>query len=533
MLLTDPNVDVDVVNGAILRMEDVGADVAYAAEFGGRTELGDGRGTPTVVRRPRSTGARSSRHSGLKTIRFGRLSAMPHGGRSVQDLAVVPKSVVDSDYSMWVRTRLASQKRSDWMSGYLLERLLYKSPRMVRASVSGADLPDVLLKIVKSDDESSCVLGSGGGCNPPIQKAHPSEITVNGRRISPRLIYSIGMPAALAEKLELGHDDPEHGNDLIEMTDQHLSSNRWYAAHPSDAESFDREQRRWNNRLDGYWAMSSLDLGLAKVMPKESGADGADVRSNLPVPFAGTKESRALTVAIDSDLAVVDLPRWAVRFPMTLDYKRKDQGGSVSYNTDEFSIGGQVDRKLAILGDTRVFVGLFADGAVRPREESLKASRHGEFVQFVRDARVGDIRDDIPGRAEPLQARGVRRRTARLRPLHDRPGQLQSHNARTAVGLWPRPGAVWDQYQQSTRRSPTTSRWVRRSCSASSSPQTRRRSRPRRASRSRRAASSSIVRKSTQKAQWRTRQANGLTQPTSQCRCAGPFTAARLPRTSR
>jgi hypothetical protein len=275
------------------------------------------------------------------------------------DLAVASEGLIDPDFRLWIADRLAEGNNDTrFLSDFLLQRLMFASPRMVRAFVAGPDLPATLQKIVKADPDN-CVSGLGGGCTRPGND-HPERLTVNGRKLDQRLYYSIVMPDALAESLELKHDDDEDLVDMVETTEAYLRRQPL------------RSERDLNGGYRGYLVFPTLSAGLTRSAPSD---DPDGIRANLPVEFAGAEKSRTWSYSVDGDLGLFDWPKWAVRMPMSLTYAQKKQEGFRSYDKDQFSVGGRFDWKFPVLGEVRPFVGFFVDGPLRRHLKRFNASR--------------------------------------------------------------------------------------------------------------------------------------------------------------
>jgi hypothetical protein len=286
------------------------------------------------------------------------------------DVGFVSGSMLDEDFRLWVQRKIESQTNdASWISKYILERIYYESPRIVRAFVPGSSLNATLEQIVKADD-TGCLVGLGGPCEGP-DKEHRERLTINGRRVDARLFYSIAMPDSLAERLDLVHDDPLHAVDLVDAASAYIESGAWYEPAGESAEGLEaRVQRKAVGRYRGYMAFPTLSAGLSKVKPSSAQIPSGQIE------FAGTKASKAVRLAVDGELALFDGAHYAIRLPMRLDYVKKRQEDSTSYDKDSFSIGGQFDRKfdVALLGDLRIFAGAFVDGRLHDQHTTLKAS---------------------------------------------------------------------------------------------------------------------------------------------------------------
>ena len=297
---------------------------------------------------------------------------------TLSDISIVPKWIVDPDYGVFVE-RLVKVRGTDWISQYVLERLLYTSPRMVRAYVKGDALIETLSKAVKEDEES-CVSGIGATCPTTIDKDHPERFEVNGRVLNPHLVYRIALPDSLAETLKLDHDENQAAIDLVQTASDYLRDDRWDIS-PGVQPLGPLMERRRNRHWEGYWAIPTLDAGFTRAALPED--DDPGVRKNLGIGFRGAEEHTTLAIDVESDLAPLDYQRWAVRFPASVKFQRREEDDEKTYEKDEWSVGGRFDLKLPPF---RPYIGYFIEGNWRDHPEELRATRT-----------LGDIRDGFSG----------------------------------------------------------------------------------------------------------------------------------------
>jgi len=301
------------------------------------------------------------------------VAAMAMAVRSAGDseLSVLPKNAVDDDYLAWIAREMKGAT-DDWLSRYMVERVLYQSPRMVRGYVTGEDLMSTLKKIIDAEgDAGVCIVGMTGSCTSELDADHPERATVNRRRIDPRLTYGIALPDRIAEALEITHSEQDPLFDAISGVERGFQA--YEAAKGNHAPASPADVRRYG----GYWLLSPLQLGYSKVDVHDPG--DSKVRSTLPIDFKDAKPTRGFSTKITSDAALVDAPRWAIRVPGSLDYQwNKDltPGAvhAISHDTDEFSIGVRADWKLHVLQEMRVYGGWSIDGQVSASERDVAPS---------------------------------------------------------------------------------------------------------------------------------------------------------------
>jgi hypothetical protein len=125
------------------------------------------------------------------------------------ELAIVPGGLVDPDAQVWLRD-VFDVTHTRLLTRFILERLIYRSFRIVRATVSGDQLVTQVNKALSSAAHSgSCIVGLSATCSTTIDTKKTDQVTINGRLVDPRLFYTIAMPDGLAEELALSHSDDE------------------------------------------------------------------------------------------------------------------------------------------------------------------------------------------------------------------------------------------------------------------------------------------------------------------------------------
>ena len=380
-IMEAPQVKVDVVEGATFDWR-TGTKVTYhAMSPGGDILVGE---APPYVDCPR-TNDPTPRCNDFVNLWSSQKTVAAMLGDAIRqeshaDLAVVSAAIVDEDFTPWVSRMIAAANHdATWVSKYILVRLVYAAPRMVRAYVPGSELPAVVRQI-HEDSDMNCVSGLGGMCvNGDAD--HPSRITVKGRRLDRRLFYSFVMADALAEKLGLAHDDAHALLDPIDAADKYLQRGDWYVAQlPGGPALPARVEQRANRRHSAYLAFTRLDFGWSKVVVKDPSARGpveaSVIRANLrQLDYAGAQASQTTAWAIDADFAPWDQASYAIRLPVLFDYARRRQADSVSYDKDQLSFGARYDQKLHVLGELRLFGGAFVDGPFHDQKGSVVPTR--------------------------------------------------------------------------------------------------------------------------------------------------------------
>lgn len=278
------------------------------------------------------------------------------------EIAVLPKNALDPDFLAWVAS--AIKDHDDWLSNYLVERVLYRSPRMVRGYIAGADLASTLKKIADGDKpDGVCIIGIGDRCAATVAADAAESLQVDGRPVDPRLTYSIALPDRIAEALEIAHSEHDPQFDTINAVEDDFAN---YELGKGQAPEYPHAI----NGISGYWLTSTGEIGFSSVNLRDpSGFD----RSQLTIDSKDAKRSRAFSVNLENDLAVADTPNWIVRIPTVLNYSRRVEGpdAEVSHDTDEFSVSPRAERKFRIIREARVYFGGTFSGALSSSSQKL------------------------------------------------------------------------------------------------------------------------------------------------------------------
>lgn len=286
------------------------------------------------------------------------------------EVAVLPKSAIDFDYLKWIADELRSRKTmaQDFLSRYMVERVLYQSPRMVRGYVTGADLVATLKKIADNEaDQGVCIVGLSGECTSSVSTDHAERRTLNGRRIDPRLTYGVAMPDRIAQALNIPHSEHDPLFDAISGVEHGFEQ---FEAAGGRAPQSPAKITRYG----GYWLISPLQLGYSQIDVDDPG--DSKVRAALPIDFKDAKPTRGISIKLNSDATIVDAPRVAVRIPASLDYRWNHdltEGAvhPISHDTDEFSFGVRGDLKLRVLQEMRAYGGWSIDGQTSKSQREI------------------------------------------------------------------------------------------------------------------------------------------------------------------
>jgi hypothetical protein len=379
----------ELIGGAELRASAEGGLVVYTADLNGiETPLG----RYPVYQTCEPSQANEQRCKDFLSIWGSHGSA----GAVVADIlrraaaaetAVLPLSYLDEYYLDWLARR-ARAEGSHWISDYVLERIFFRSPRIVRAYVPGDELVATLKKILElpTSGDGYCVAGLSLSCPAAIDGDHPEKLRVNGRPVESRLFYSIALPDGLAESLSLKHSDTRPLVDAKTKAAERLGAfSRWDLPAERDGDTVGtRLERKGNRRPQMYWALAPAEFGLTRLTLHDPEKE-ADLRKNLPIETSGAKPSRTVSVSLGSDVAALDMPWFALRVPARVDFlRRKDLPPglptSIAYDKDEFSAGVRADLKVPLarglrfyVGELRLYVGRFRDGALKTHAAKYQA----------------------------------------------------------------------------------------------------------------------------------------------------------------
>jgi hypothetical protein len=306
------------------------------------------------------------------------------------DVAVVPDDLYDRDAIAWLAYALDGSN-GEWLSRFILERAIFRSHRFVRADVPGSELFDKVGKALSDPLDvgtKACAVGMNGpSCRATFDKQHPERVRVRDRAIVTSVFYNVTAPDAIAQKLELEHDDEiADSRDALGVVDHYLMQHLWEETvnlqPPSLGELVAGRARRERR---SYLNVRTLELGLDQMFVGEpEGREG--VLANLPVDFKAAKPERTVSGKLDLDLAT-EGPRFAGRVLGMVDmskrtvFKKDPTPDEITFPRDSFMVGARVEvRKLQ--GDDaierRYYGGVFKEGPGRPTELNLTATRDGD-----------------------------------------------------------------------------------------------------------------------------------------------------------
>lgn len=295
------------------------------------------------------------------------------------ELAFVPGTLIDPDARVWI-DRVVDGQHTHLLTRFILERLIYRSFRIVRASVSGADLVNTINKALKSATHSgSCVVGLDGGCAESINTKKPDHVTINGRLVDARLYYAIAMPEGLAQELTLDHSTGHrHTTDAVSALNEALSPTGdpgWYVSGSATESVSDRLAKRGVRELQHHAVVSSFEFGYTDLGLNESTNNAGSIKKT-EIDFRSITPSRTTVWKANIDLSAVDTYRIALRGIGEIDYKRRtDAKNQRALDNNQWLAGARFDLKIpAAKRELRAYVGYFREGEVDGPTEYLTAT---------------------------------------------------------------------------------------------------------------------------------------------------------------
>ena len=291
------------------------------------------------------------------------------------ELAVVPRLLIDPDAQAWLQT-LIDKQHTRILTRFILERAIFRSFRIVRATVGGDKLLDTLSRALKSVHYiESCIVGLTVGCTDQVDPKAADITRVNARVIDSRSFYTVAMPEGLAEELGVPHSEGEqHTTDAVSAINQRLTTydGGWYVPERDNALST-RIAKRADRKPQMSFLIAAFEFGLEDVNVDSALNDGNTLES-LDVEFRSADTEHNVTGKLDGDWSVIDLQRVAIRAVSQINYKSKEiqpeTGNEKTYPTNNWLYGGRVDWKGTLGGrETRTYGGFFMDREfAAPRE---------------------------------------------------------------------------------------------------------------------------------------------------------------------
>jgi hypothetical protein len=302
------------------------------------------------------------------------------------DIAIVPAAWIDDEVTAWLAYLSApgGTGRVDWLSGFILERLLFRAEPVVKISLPQTTLAAKLSAIVSQAAEAGktvCTSGLNSAATCPLSKLDVKDLLVNIRRPRPGHFYSIALPASIARTHELEFDD-EGLRDLLVPLDKRLSDSQCANDPQRKTESGDattrpvavRLEEELSGRIQRYLRLDPLSFEYSMTGVHEP--DGqTGLLGKLPNDSSNAKNNREIIVEADVDFGLLDTRRYAIRVPAIVKLDRKDLEDQTSFDKNDFRVGVRGDVKKPLRRLATVFAGFFVEGDIADTKSKVKATR--------------------------------------------------------------------------------------------------------------------------------------------------------------
>lgn len=297
------------------------------------------------------------------------------------EMAMVPRTLVDVDAQAWLEKRL-DENHTRMYTRFILERAIFRSFRIVRATVAGDKLLDTVDKAFKSANYvQPCIVGLLTGCVEKIDPKLVDTTRVNARAIDPRSFYTIAMPEGLAEELALPYQQDNYFTDAVSAIHERLNKrdHGWYIADRHNRLAA-RAEKQANRKLQYSLLTSAFEFGFTRLAPDPTLSDANTLKA-LDVEFRTVKPSETRTWKADIDLALVDHQYFAVRGITQVDYNRRIDfnakfGDQQTYPNNSWLYGARVDWKRQLFSrEMRTYAGAFVEREVEAPREYFSATQ--------------------------------------------------------------------------------------------------------------------------------------------------------------
>jgi len=314
------------------------------------------------------------------------------------DIAFVPTTWVDDEVVGWLEHE-ARTGTVNWLSGFILERLLFRSESIVKVAIKEDVLAKTLAALVDkaSQNDALCVSGLGLAATCPLTKLDIDDLLVNTRRPQPGHFYSVALPAALARKHNLTFENAAQ-RQILAPLDARLSGacRPGTPATPASTAATVPLAARLEDELAApvqhYVKLDPLAFEYALTNVKEpKGAEG--LFSKLPTDKSSAKDNRQLVVDAVAEIGFVDTRRFVIKMPATVSLNRKDLEDATSFDSNRFSIGLLAGYKRVFNRRVTAFGGGAVDGEISETNDTVQALR--ELPDFPDPARDGETLSNV------------------------------------------------------------------------------------------------------------------------------------------
>lgn len=306
------------------------------------------------------------------------------------ELAILPRTLIDFDAQAWLKP-LLDKNHTRVLTRFILERAIFRSFRLVRATVAGDKLLDTVDRAFKSETYfKPCIVGVATGCVDKIDPKKVDTTRVNARAIDPRLFYAIAMPEGLADELKLDYSRNRYTVDAASAIHERLNRREdgWYLE-DRDNTLAARAEKRANRKVQFALLTSAFEFGYTKLAP-DAALNDANTLKQFDVEFRSVKPATTRTWKLDVDLAVADAQFAAVRVVSQVDFNRRVDinartGNQHTYPNNNWLYGARADWKHPLFArEMRVYAGSFVEREVEaPREYFSATDKSEETPEFI------------------------------------------------------------------------------------------------------------------------------------------------------
>jgi hypothetical protein len=320
------------------------------------------------------------------------------------EIALLPREWIDPSAIGWLADR---GDGVNWLSAFILGRVLFRAERVVRVAVAGSALAKTLASLNELAGESGLTLCAAGldllDCD--LAKLDAKSLFVSARRPQPLHYYGIVLPASLASAAKLEFDD-EETREILPAVNRRLSETC-----PDEAAECRHKTLRAKleelraSRIQRYLRLDPLSFEFARTGVHEP-PTAQKIFGKLPVDGSSAKDNRTIAIDADGDWGILDSRRFALRVPGKVQFTRQDLDDATSFDKDEYSIGFRGDYKRKMKGLVRLFVGGFMEGRLGTVKSKATATR---LISVDDPAHPGTVLEDLKVEGPKIGFRTERR----------------------------------------------------------------------------------------------------------------------------
>ena len=258
---------------------------------------------------------------------------------------------MDQQIVDWLRAESLA-KPLNWMSRFILEKLVYQLEHIATVRVEGSKLASALETIVKTEAAAGAsVIGAGWGSSAQLRTLDTKHLLINGRSIVPTHLYMVAMPQSLAEAHKLDLEGKGLAS-LLDAADLRLRDEK--AALLDSTQLGTELETRFSRRPKAYFNLAPATAKFNRTSLR----DPDKALANVPLEGRAAKGQESYELAGMADLGI-DFRTFAVRATTEATYSRTEVNKISSNPKDEWTAGIRADRRVSKAKLNRVFVGWF------------------------------------------------------------------------------------------------------------------------------------------------------------------------------